>query len=117
VALNYEPQVTVVRQQAAPPQRATDPAPEPKQLQRRAEWPAAEGTLQQIDCVGKTIRMRIAVGARTLTFAISDPGAVIIKNHGVMDFTCGPQKPRSIRVEYEPTSPGKPGVIRTIEFP
>jgi hypothetical protein len=37
-----------------------------------------------------------------------------------MEFTCGPQRPRRIRIEYEAKEgamPGTVGVIRSIEFP
>jgi hypothetical protein len=55
----------------------------------------AEGTLKQIDCI--KIRVRIAA----------------------MDFTCGPQSPRRIRIEYEAQEGAMPetvGVVRAMEF-
>src|ERR1022692_1854854 len=85
------------------------PAPGP--VQRRAELPVAEGTLKQIDCMGGKIRMRIGVGAKVLSFALPDPGSIAIKDHAAMDFTCGPQRPRRIRIEYEAKEGTMPATV------
>jgi hypothetical protein len=80
----------------------------------------AEGTLKQIDCMGGKIRMRIGVGAEAMSFALLDPGSITTKDHAAMEFTCGPQRPRRIRIEYEAKEgamPGTVGVVRSIEFP
>ena len=117
-ALNYESHEPVIGEEAPPPRRP-EPVPAPGPVQRRAELPVAEGTLKQIDCMAGKIRMRIGVGAKVLSFALLDPGSITIKNHAAMDFTCGPQKPRRIRIEYEAREgamPGTVGVVRAIEF-
>ena len=80
-------------------------APEPERL------PSVDGTLTQVDCSGEKIRIRVTSGERSIWFNV-DPNAVAVKTEGSTDFTCGPQQPRRIRVEY---SPG--GTVKTIEFP
>jgi len=94
--------------------------PPPPRLRRREALAVAEGTLKQIDCVDGKIRMRIAVGADSMAFAVLDPAAVSTKNGAPLDFVCGPQTPRRIRIEYqakEDAMPGTVGVVRSIEFP
>ncbi len=93
----------------------------PPQLRRRGPSLAvAEGTLQQIECVGGKIRMHIGIGPDAMKFGILDPASVTMKDNAPMEFTCGPQKPRRIRVEYEARQdvmPGTLGIVRTIAFP
>ena len=86
--------------------------PPPPRLRRRETLAVAEGTLQQIDCLDGRFRMRIGVGADSMSFAIPDSLSI--------DFACGPQKPRRIRIEYEAKEGAMPdtiGVVRSIEFP
>jgi len=89
-------------------------------VRRREALAVAEGTLKQIDCIDGKIRIRVGVGAEAMSFAILDPGSIATKEHAAMDFTCGPQSPRRIRIEYEAREgamAGTVGVVRTIEFP
>jgi hypothetical protein len=51
----------------------------------------------------------------------ADPKSIEVRGveTGTADFTCGPQKPRRVRVEYEPSTDdklGTSGVVRAIEF-
>jgi len=81
---------------AAPAEGADPPAP---RLRRREALAVAEGTLKQIDCMDGKIRMRIGVGAEAMSFAILNPASVTVKDGAPMDFTCGPQSARRIRIE------------------
>ena len=81
-------------------------------LSRRAPVPVAEGLLKHIDCTGGRIRMRIEVGEKNRWFTILNPENIAMKDHAAAEFTCGPQRPRRIRVEYEGAD-----VVRTLEFP
>jgi tetratricopeptide (TPR) repeat protein len=80
------------------------------------------GTLHQLDCLGAAARIHVRSGPRRLTFVIKDPGQVLIKSAtggATMDFTCGPQKPQQVTVEYVPAPDGKlgtAGVVRVLEF-
>jgi hypothetical protein len=54
-----------------------------------------------------------------MAFAIVNPASITIKDRAVMDFTCGLQSPRRIRIEYEAREDAMPetlGVVRAIEF-
>jgi Flp pilus assembly protein TadD len=114
-ALDYAPHAAAAGEEGA---RAESDRP-PPQLRRREALAVAEGTLQQIDCMDGKIRMRIGVGADAMSFAILNPAAVKVKDGRPLDFTCGPQSPRRIRVEYEAREgamPGTMGVVRGIAF-
>jgi tetratricopeptide (TPR) repeat protein len=118
-ALNYEPQQVAASQEDPPPARS-QPMPPRAPVQERPKLPLAEGTLKQIDCTGGKIRMRISAGDKTLSFTIGDPGSIVMKDNAAMDFTCGPQRQRRIRIEYDAKPDrvlGTSGVIRSIEFP
>jgi Flp pilus assembly protein TadD len=116
-ALNYAPHVPVMSEDRS---RSGESDPPPPKLRRREALAVAEGTLKQIDCMGGKIRMRIGVGAEAMSFALLDPGSITTKDHAAMEFTCGPQRARRIRIEYEAKEgamPGTVGVVRSIEFP
>jgi tetratricopeptide (TPR) repeat protein len=114
-ALKYEPRMEIVAERVD-----TGDQPPPKLRRRDTELAVAEGTLRQIDCMDGKIRMRIGVGADAMSFALLDLGSVVIKEHAPVDFQCGPQKPRRIRIEYEPKKDAMPetvGVVRALAFP
>ena len=102
-------------------QRATE---NPKQLVRRSDRPPSArvlGTLLQIDCLGKVIRLRVSSGQKLVLLAIRDRGSVVIKGSqtGTVDLTCGPQRPKLVTVEYESRKDaglGTIGDVRSIEF-
>jgi len=80
-----------------------------------------EGTLEQVDCLDKVARLRILVGAKHVSLLIEDPSKIVIKSAvaGQHEFTCGPQKPVKVAVEYilKPEDTYKTeGAIRSIEF-
>jgi hypothetical protein len=110
-ALSYVPHMPVLTGDA--------PDQPPPKLQRHAALAVAEGTLKQFDCMDGKIRVRMSVGAEAMSFAILDPASITLKDHAPMDFTCGPQSPRRIRIEYESKQdamPGTIGLVRSIEF-
>lgn len=117
-ALNYAPHVPAAREYRA---SGDEREPPPPRLRRReAAVAVAEGTLIQIDCMDGKIRMRIGVGTDSMSFAILNPASVAMKDGATLDFTCGPQKPRRIRIEYEArpdAMTGTSGVVRAITFP
>ena len=117
-ALNYAPPAPAAREDRAG--RDESEPPTPRLRRREAAVAVVEGTLIQIECMDGKIRMRIGVGAEAMSFAILNPASVAVKDGAPLDFTCGPQKPRRIRIEYEakPDSmPGTLGVVRAIAFP
>jgi tetratricopeptide (TPR) repeat protein len=92
---------------------------EPPRTRNAARLAVAEGTLQQIECLAGKIRMQIGVGGNSISFAL-DPASVNTRNGAPVDFTCGPQNPRRIRIEYEAKEDAMPkttGVVRSTDFP
>ncbi len=81
-----------------------------------------EGTAKNFDCSGKIARLSLLVGQSTMTFALAEPDRIILKHDGnaTFDFTCGPQKPLPMTIEYVPaenaTAQGIAGAVRQIEF-
>ena len=81
-----------------------------------------EGTAKSLDCSAEVARLSVLVGQNTMTFALAEPDKIILKHDGnaTFDFSCGPQKPLPISIEYVPVeNPGAQGVavaVRQIEF-
>lgn len=95
---------------------------QPKQLLRRDEQLSrVEGMAQRLDCTGAAARFHVRVGAKIMVFEIADPTRVTIRHSGEShhDFTCGPQTPFHVVIEYVPSVGSKAataGVIRAMEF-
>jgi tetratricopeptide (TPR) repeat protein len=101
---------------AAPP--AAEPAPPAESRPRHS---SVEGTLTQLDCLGDFGRIRVTVKGATMRFLMTDPNAIVVRgtSDGKVEFTCGPQKPRHVLVEYEPFAEPEQdaaGEVRAIEF-
>ena len=79
-----------------------------------------EGTAIAFDCAREGARLRVLVNGRTLVFAFGDPDQVMLRHNGkvVHEFTCGPQKPYKVAVEYDEAPAGSElaGYIRLLEF-
>ena len=113
---NSIPQPAAEKFEAPDPAKPTNPFVRPGEELKRVE-----GVATHLDCSGKQPRLRVAVGARTLLFAIDDPKQVLLKHSGqiTFDFTCGPQKPFGVAVEYVPEPNPRSavaGVVRALEF-
>lgn len=81
-----------------------------------------EGTLTQVDCLEKEIRLTVSIGTGTLVLSIPDPGRVLVRKSGSgkFEFVCGPQEGRKVSVEYARgtnASSGITGILRGIELP
>jgi tetratricopeptide (TPR) repeat protein len=111
-------------------ERAAEPAATPvshpaeQPLARRSDRPpnaSVLGTLRQIDCLGKIVRLRVSSGEKQVLLAIRDRANVAIKGSstGTVDLACGPQKAKLVIVEYESRADaalGTIGDVRSIEF-
>ncbi|MDQ2899527.1 MAG: hypothetical protein M3Y07_06965 [Acidobacteriota bacterium] len=80
-----------------------------------------DGVLKQVDCFGKSARLRLRAVDREVALLIANPASVAIKNAGAAthDFMCGPQKEAPVMVEYveKPNERTKTiGDVRSIEF-
>jgi Flp pilus assembly protein TadD len=116
-----------VTAQARPPRLVrtskspADSPPKPAPAKPQSQPHSIEGMLQQVDCLGEVARFWILAGGRRVALAILDPTRVVIKgsDSGTFDFSCGPQQPRGIVLEYERQEDkklGTVGVIKYIEF-
>jgi tetratricopeptide (TPR) repeat protein len=104
---------------AALPQALPQPA-----LNRPAiQWNGlqqVEGMVTYVECQGKSLRLRVRVGAKLMVFEIDDPKSVLVRNrkHGHFDVTCGPQKPFHLQVGYIASQKPGPvdGIVRELIF-
>ena len=83
----------------------------------------ADATLREIQCNGGKTRFVVATSAERLVLLIEDPTRVQMRN-APPEFTCGPQAPVNIKVEYAAAAAGSggiasgiDGIVRGIEFP
>jgi len=80
----------------------------------------ARGTLKQVDCLGRQVRIVIAGDdGKLIRLLIPDASQVTVLGGGEQALGCGPQKPRRVSVEYFPISNPKlatSGEVATIEF-
>jgi tetratricopeptide (TPR) repeat protein len=76
-----------------------------------------QGTLREIECSEKGMRIRVDTTAGSLTLAIPDPSHVQMRN-APAEFTCGPQPANPVTAEYAVTKTleKSDGVVRGLEF-
>ena len=74
-----------------------------------------EGILHQIDCSGSVTRFVVNTPDGLVTLAIPDPGHVQMRN-APAEFTCGPQPPANVVVDYAESASKVEGVARGILF-
>jgi len=76
-----------------------------------------DATLDEIRCEGALTRIAVTAGQGRLVLVIPDPLHVQMRN-APPEFTCGPQPPRKVRVEYAASDSAQDsaGVVRGIEF-
>ncbi|MBK9169506.1 MAG: hypothetical protein IPM24_18870 [Bryobacterales bacterium] len=78
-----------------------------------------EGTIVQVDCLGRQARLIIQAGGKTVRLLIADASQVAIAGAPELALGCGRIKPRPVRVEYfqkESVSLGTTGEVASIEF-
>jgi tetratricopeptide (TPR) repeat protein len=73
----------------------------------------AEGSLEHIDCLGRSARFHIRTASGVLRLMVDNPGDVLIRTESALTFTfsCGAQKPRKVTVVYRSA-----GTITALEF-
>jgi tetratricopeptide (TPR) repeat protein len=88
-------------------------------VQRGQKVLRAEGVAREVGCKSG-LQITILSSGTLMTFAIPKPEMVLLKHNSAVtfDFTCGPQKPFPIAVEYIPAEPqGKiAGDVKMLEF-
>jgi tetratricopeptide (TPR) repeat protein len=83
--------------------------------------PTVRGVLQQIDCLGKAVRLRVLADGKAVALAITDPQKVTVNGSptATLDLTCGPQTAKGVILEYDPHADpklGTSGIVTSIEF-
>ena len=80
------------------------------------------GRLINFECLGQGARLHIEAEGSTRLFAVVDPNSIVIVSSqgGEVEFACGPQNGRAIRIEYGTEAPegfDAEGAVTLIEFP
>jgi tetratricopeptide (TPR) repeat protein len=115
-----EPETTPTPAPVTSPAPASTPARALNPIARQAETlDRVEGTARSVDCAGK--RLLVDVGGKILAFDMSQPDMVSLRHNGqgVFKFTCGPQKPFHVLVEFAPPQKSRSdvkGTLRGLEF-
>ncbi|MGH9618559.1 MAG: tetratricopeptide repeat protein [Bryobacteraceae bacterium] len=116
------------RAQQHPAQAQPQPLPSNIRQTARNRQPAqwfsglqhVEGMVTYVECHGKSLRLRVRIGAKLMLFEIDDPKSVQVRNmkNGHFEVTCGPQKPFRVGVGYisGPKSGPVAGVVRELVF-
>jgi hypothetical protein len=80
----------------------------------------ARGTLKQIDCVGKQLRLVVDTeDNKNIRLLIADPSQVAILGGGEQTLNCGRQQPRRVNIEFFPKPNARlatAGEVATIDF-
>jgi tetratricopeptide (TPR) repeat protein len=77
------------------------------------------GTLKQVDCLGKQARLVVEGADHKTVKLLVDPAQVFVAGGGQLNLGCGVQKPRRVAIEYFPKPNAKlstAGDVATIEF-
>lgn len=109
---------------ARPTIRRTVPpasSPEPRIVRPGERLASVQGTMKTLDCSDVHPRLEVQVGDKLLTFEVTEPDKVVLRHEGAdtFDFTCGPQKPFPVTIEYVPSpggASGSAGSVRTLQF-
>jgi tetratricopeptide (TPR) repeat protein len=118
---NTDPGQPTLRHSPAPGPDIHEAAPRNPFVKRDDQISRVEGVAQRLDCDGQSARFHVLVGKATMVFEIPDPGSVLIKHSGEAhhDFTCGPQSPFPVAVDYavqpDPKK-GTAGIVRELDF-
>ena len=81
----------------------------------------AQGSFSRLDCLGDRARLHLQIEGGVLPLAILDAAAVKVSGPegGLVELSCGEQKPRPVTVEYQPFEDldfGTEGIVKVIQF-
>ncbi len=121
-ARGSQPSPATARASDGPPAltKADRPLVERRSFTPPPAAPSFQGALTHFECLSEEAVVTLEGGRETAKFIIEDPAAVVVvsRQGGELEFTCGPQAGRKLRVEYraEPdAASGAVGVITLIE--
>ena len=80
-----------------------------------------QGPVSRLDCLGERARLHLEVEGGVLPLAILDAASVRVSGpeDGLVELSCGEQKPRPVTVEYQPFEDldfGTEGIVKVIQF-
>ena len=80
-----------------------------------------QGSFSRLDCLGDRARLHLQIEGGVLPLAILDAAAVKVSGPegGLVELSCGEQKPRPVTVEYQPFEDldfGTEGIVQVIQF-
>ena len=78
-----------------------------------------EGKFTSLDCLGDKARLWLTTGDKDVALLIVDPNNVVMQNSGAVNLTCGPQDPKTVKIQYVVKEDAKlqtAGEIISIEF-
>ena len=80
-----------------------------------------QGLFSRLDCLGERARLHLQVEGGILPLAILDAASVRVSGpeDGLVELSCGEQKPRPVTVEYQPFEDldfGTEGIVKVIQF-
>ncbi len=107
--------------QRQPDEAATEGTTARVAQSRSAPRYSASGTFTELECGSAGARLHLAAEGKKLVFLLDRPNMVAIRgvDAAVFEFTCGPQKPGAITVEYEVREgmqAGVTGLVRALEM-
>ena len=118
--------VAAPRKTASTPQRDGSGRPSNSRPERPGSrtapgWLKVQGSFSRLDCLGERARLHLQVEGGTLPLAILDAASVRVSGpeDGLVELSCGEQKPRPVAVEYQPSEDadfGTAGIVKTIQF-
>ncbi|MDA1315789.1 MAG: tetratricopeptide repeat protein [Acidobacteria bacterium] len=105
---------------ASQPSATETDQPAPWEQRVGPGWLRAEGTFEELECLGGTANMHVQTADKRIILAILDPGSVLVRGTKTMlDFRCGAQGSQPIAVEYEASQEagaGAAGIVRALEY-
>ena len=80
-----------------------------------------QGSFSRLDCLGERARLHLQIEGGVLPLAILDAASVRVSGPegGLVELSCGEQKPRPVSVEYQPLEDldfGTEGIVKVIQF-
>ncbi len=109
---------TPLREESNRPLNASAAAPGAPMAPSRVE---VQGLFSRLDCLGERARLHLQVEGGILPLAILDAASVRVSGpeDGLVELSCGEQKPRPVTVEYQPSEDldfRTEGIVKVIQF-
>ena len=102
-------------------ERTLDAPPGTAGVQMAPRRVEVQGLFSRLDCLGERARLHLEVEGGILPLAILDASSVRVSGpgDGLVELSCGEQKPRTVTVEYQPSEDPDfrtEGIVKVIQF-